>query len=259
MGQTVSGLGTEIGPGLQVIVPQATRPPTLRYFGPVPYVRCFSSVRPDRPRNGAASGVRRKRGGRPFLWRGPASGGWLKATMEKQPGAGDNGWPRFGPLAIPLDRALSTSTTGVAQQIEISAVHQLQPRPHQSDRATTKVVRLPGGAGRNTSFIEEGFGNLAIGRTGQMTIESAERKQELLTLRAREAIGWSSGAPACQEPPEAQSRIGACSKIGIERVHRRDRRVNLEGAHEQQRKTTSDVADDPILAVTRATPENRGQ
>jgi len=92
-----------------------------------------------------------------------------------------------------------------------------------------------------------------------MTIESAERKQELLTLRPREAIGWSSGAPACQEPPEAQSRIGACSKIGIERVHGRDRRVNLEGAYEQQRKTTSDVADDPILAVTRATPENRGQ
>ena len=188
-----------------------------------------------------------------------ASGGWLKATMEKQPGAGDNGWPRFGPLAIPLDRALSTSTMSVAQQIEISAAHQLQPRPHQSDRATTKVVRLPGGAGRNTSLVEEGFCNLAIGRTGQMTIESAERKQELLTLRPREAIGWSSGAPACQEPPEAQSRIGACSKIGIERVHRRDRRVNLEGAHEQQRKTTSDVADDPILAVTRATPENRGQ
>jgi len=173
---------------------------------------------------------------------------------------GDNGWPRFGtPLAIPLDRALSTSTTGVAQQIEISAAHQLQPCPHQSDRATTKVVRLPGGAGRNTSLVEEGFGNLAIGRTGQMTIESAERKQELLTLRPREAIGWSSGAPACQEPPEAQSRIGACSKIGIERVHRRDRRVNLEGAHEQQRKTTSGVADDPILAVTRATPENRRQ
>ena len=180
--------------------------------------------------------------------------------MEEQPGAGDNGWPGIGtPLAIPLDRALSTSTTGVAQQIEISAAHQLQPRPHQSDRATTKVVRLPGGAGRNTSLVEEGFCNLAIGRTGQMTIESAERKQELLALRAREAIGWSSGAPACQEPPEAQSRIGACSKIGIERVHRRDRRVNLEGAHEQQRKTTSDVADDPILAVTRATPENRGQ
>jgi hypothetical protein len=102
------------------------------------------------------------------------------------------------PLAIPLDRALSSSTTGVAQQIEISAAHQLQPRRRQSDRATTKVVRLPGGAGRNTSLVEEGFGNLAIGRTGQMTIESAERKQELLTLRPREAIGWvewSAGVP----------------------------------------------------------------
>jgi hypothetical protein len=50
------------------------------------------------------------------------------------------------PLAIPLDRALSTSTTGVAQQIEISGAHQLQHRPRQSDRATTKVVRLPGRA-----------------------------------------------------------------------------------------------------------------
>ena len=30
-----------------------------------------------------------------------ASGGWLKATMEEQPGAGDNGWPRFGPPCDP--------------------------------------------------------------------------------------------------------------------------------------------------------------
>src|SRR5215470_850377 len=42
-----------------------TRPPILRYVGPVPYVRCFSSVRPDNPRKRAASGVRRKRGGKP--------------------------------------------------------------------------------------------------------------------------------------------------------------------------------------------------
>jgi hypothetical protein len=155
------------------------------------------------------------------------------------------------PLAIPLDRALSSSTTGVAQQIEISAAHQRQPRRRQSDRATTKVVRLPGGAGRNTSLVEEGFGNLAIGRTGQMTIESAERKQELLTLRPREAIGWSSGAPACQEPPEAQSRIGARSKIWIERVHRRDRRVNLEGARSSRGRrppTSPTIQYSPSLA-----------
>ena len=51
-----------------------------------------------------------------------------------------------------------------------------------------------------------------------------------LTLRPREAIGWSSGAPACQEPPEAQSRIGARSKIWIERVHRRDTGQSVEPA-----------------------------
>lgn len=28
-----------------------TRPPIFRYVGPVPYVRCFSSVRPERPGN----------------------------------------------------------------------------------------------------------------------------------------------------------------------------------------------------------------
>src|SRR3984893_3659616 len=40
-----------------------TLPPTLRYFGPVPYDRCFSNVLAERPRYRAASGVRRKRGG----------------------------------------------------------------------------------------------------------------------------------------------------------------------------------------------------
>src|SRR5216684_9393404 len=53
-----------------------TRPPILRYVGPVPYVRCFSSVRPDRPRKRAASGVRRKRGGR------PASGSGIIALRD---------------------------------------------------------------------------------------------------------------------------------------------------------------------------------
>jgi hypothetical protein len=40
-----------------------TLPPTFRYFGPVPYDRCFSNVLAERPRYRAASGVRRKRGG----------------------------------------------------------------------------------------------------------------------------------------------------------------------------------------------------
>src|SRR5499427_10971606 len=53
-----------------------TRPPILRYVGPVPYVRCFSRVRPDRPRKRAASGVRRKRGGR------PASGSGIIALRD---------------------------------------------------------------------------------------------------------------------------------------------------------------------------------
>ena len=43
---------------------------------------------------------------------------------------------------------------------------------------------FPGRAGRDTRG-EEDFGNLAIGRTGKMTVERAEGQHKLQTLQAR--------------------------------------------------------------------------
>src|ERR1700682_6210543 len=154
----------------------------------------------------------------------------------------------------PCDRVLTASPTGVAQQIEISAAHEPQAGAHQSNGATTQVVRFPGRSAGNASFAEEDFSNLAIRCTRQMRIQSTKCKHELLTLQLREGIGRSNGALAGQKPPEAQRRTGACGKIGVERAHRRDRRVNLEAAHEQESKTTIVVADDPMLTVTRVPP-----
>ena len=159
----------------------------------------------------------------------------------------------------PSDRALSGSPTGVAQQIEISAAHEPQAAAHQSNGSTTQVVRFPGRPGWNASLAEQDFGNLAIRCTGQVRIQSTKCKHELLTLQLREGIGRSNGALAGQQPPEAQRRIGACCKIGVKRAHRRDRRVNLEAAYEQESKTPIAVADNPMFAVTRVTPEDRRQ
>jgi hypothetical protein len=156
----------------------------------------------------------------------------------------------------PCDRVLPAPATGVAQQIEISAAHESQAGAHQTNGPTTQVVRFPGRSGWNASLAEQDFSNLAIRCTGQVRIQSTKCKHELQTLQLREGIGRSNGALAGQKPPEAQRRIGACGKIGVERAHRRDRRINLETAHEQESKTTIVVADDPMLTVARVTREN---
>src|SRR5262245_54394111 len=133
-----------------------TRPPILRYVGPVPYVRCFSSVRPDRPRKRAASGVRRKRGGR------PASGSGIialrdLATSRRIAAAGPiggapsrRGMVKTGGLvfATPGERPL------LSQQVEIAALHQLHTGAHQANSAVAQVVCLPAGTRRKTCVAE---------------------------------------------------------------------------------------------------------
>ena len=69
---------------------------------------------------------------------------------------------------------LSAPAADRAQQLEVSAAHKLQARPYQSNCPTTQVMGFPGRAGRDTRGAEEDFGNLAIGRTGKMTVERAE-------------------------------------------------------------------------------------
>ena len=166
------------------------------------------------------------------------------------------GCPGFG---TPCDRVLAASPMGVTQQIEISAAHEPRAGAHQSNCTTTQVVRFPGRSAGNTRFAKEDFSNLAIRCTGQVRVQSTKCKHELLTLQLREGIGRSNGALPGQKAPEALRRIGACSKIGVERIDRRGRRTNLQAAHEQESKATLSVADDPVLTVARVTPENRPQ
>jgi hypothetical protein len=159
----------------------------------------------------------------------------------------------------PWDRSLSASAAGRAQQIEISAAHKLQAHPYQSNCPATQVMRFPGRAGRHTSSAEKDFGNLAIRRAGQMTIERAEGQHELLTLQARKRIGGPPVRLARQQSPEPQRGIRASSKIRVKREHWRDRRVAINAAHEQERESTPRVGDDPMLAVNRLAPEDRRQ
>jgi hypothetical protein len=159
----------------------------------------------------------------------------------------------------PYDRALAAPPMDVAQQIEISAAHEPRAGAHQSNCTTTQVVRFPGRSAGNTRFAKEDFSNLAIRCTGQVRVQSTKCKHELLTLQLREGIGRSNGALPGQKAPEALRRIGACSKIGVERIDRRGRRTNLQAAHEQESKATLSIADDPVLTVARVTPKNRRQ
>ena len=166
------------------------------------------------------------------------------------------GCPRFD---TPCDRVLPAPATGVAQQIEIPAAHESQAGAHQSNGATTQVVRFPGRSAGNTRLAKEDFSNFAIRCTGQVRVQSTKCKYELLTLQLREGIGRSNGALPGQKAPEALRRIGACSKIGVERIDRRGWPAKLQATHEQESKATLSVTDDPVLTVARVTPENRSQ
>lgn len=159
----------------------------------------------------------------------------------------------------PWDGTLAASAARGAQQIKIAAAHKPQAGPHQSNGATTQVVRFPGRSGWNPILLEEDFRNLAICCTGETGIESTKCKYELPTLQLRKGIGRSTGALACQKPPEAQRRIRACSKIDVEWSHRRNRRINFETTHENERETPFGVAHDTMFTVARVTPENRRQ
>ena len=159
----------------------------------------------------------------------------------------------------PCDRVLAASPMGVTQQIEISAAHEPRAGAHQSNCTTTQVVRFPGRSAGNTRLAKEDFSNFAIRCTGQVRVQSTKCKYELLTLQLREGIGRSNGALPGQKAPEALRRIGACSKIGVERIDRRGWPAKLHATHEQESKATLSVIDDPVLTVARVTPENRSQ
>jgi hypothetical protein len=109
---------------------------------------------------------------------------------------------------------LAASPMGVVQQIEISAAYEPRAGAHQSNCTTMQVVRFPGRSARNTRLAKED----AIGRTGQVSVQSTKCKFELVTLRLREGIGRSNGALPGQKAPHALRRIGACSGIGVERI-----------------------------------------
>jgi hypothetical protein len=109
-------------------------------------------------------------------------------------------------------------------------------------------VRFPGRSGWNASAAEEDFGNLAIRRSGKMTVESTKSKDELLTLQARERIGRAVRL-ASQQSPETQRGISASGKIRVKRDDCGERRVNLDCAHRQERESTLRVGDDPMFAL----------
>ena len=124
------------------------------------------------------------------------------------------GCPGFG---TPCDRVLAASPMGVVQQIEISAAYEPRAGAHQSNCTTMQVVRFPGRSARNTRLAKEDFSN-PIGRTGQVSVQSTKCKFELLTLQLREGIGRSNGALPGQKAPHALRRIGACSRIRVDRI-----------------------------------------
>src|SRR5262249_46174305 len=63
--------------------------------------------------------------------------------------------PDPGPPTIAhTARLVAIATTSGVQQVEISALHQIETSSHEADRTISQVVRFPGWTGRNAGWAE---------------------------------------------------------------------------------------------------------
>src|SRR5882724_4569136 len=118
-------------------------------------MRCFSSVRGERPRNRAASAVRKYRGGRPafgsgiwgdsvFVWCAGDIIGASTDTMAEESLKG--GCRRLGGVfSAPLSEH-SLLPRWSAQQCAIATPHQSEAVLDQADGQAAKIMVLPGAA-----------------------------------------------------------------------------------------------------------------
>src|SRR5271165_650157 len=154
-------------------------------------MRCFSKVRPERLKKRAASGVLRKRGGRPARGSGMSAVPW---SIRRPSNIGDGVWPRWRkriggtddgvgglrprhPRHGPQEQsaAVSKVRSVAAQQAAVSAAHHADGVLDEADRLAADRGGLPGVAGNRLGTIERVRG-LAVARLGEMAVERPDHQ-----------------------------------------------------------------------------------
>ena len=155
---------------------------------------------------------------------------------------------RGGTFATPDDALLALSNR-IAQQFEVTTLHQGYPCPRQADGAVAQVVRLPSDACGDARRAEESLRNCPICFAIKTAVERAKREDEPLATLECQAIGrapaWSAGG----KPPEAERGIGARWEVRIERDDGSNWRQSIRAIDEHHRHTTVTIVHDQIIAA----------
>jgi hypothetical protein len=146
-------------------------------------------------------------------------------------------------------RSLVFAPTLMPKQIEIAALHEIEARSHQADRAVAEVVRLPGPAGWNARYAEQDARDLPVRLAGEMSIERPQATHESSALMLRKMIGRTPTWPAHGKPPQAGRSLGPRDEVLIEWDNDRCRRVGARAIGKQRCEPAIGVVDEPIFAL----------
>jgi hypothetical protein len=156
------------------------------------------------------------------------------------------------PLAIKLAAVAATSG---AQQLQISALHQIETHSHEADRAISQIMGFPGWAGWDVRCAKQCLGNLSICRTGKVPIERPQRERKSSTLGLREMIGRTAPWPTACKSPKASRSLGSCGEISVERNDDRRGRIGPRGIDEDCCQPVIAMIDEPIFAFDCGAPD----
>src|ERR1700681_299355 len=109
--------------------------------------------------------------------------------------------------------ALRALSSRIAQQFEVTALHQGHPCPRQADGAAAQVVRLPPDACGDAGPAEESLRNCPICFAIKTAVERAKREDEPLATLECQAIGRAAAWSAGGEPPKAERSLGARGEV----------------------------------------------
>jgi hypothetical protein len=142
-------------------------------------------------------------------------------------------------------------------QINVAAVHEIDPAPHQADGAVPQIVRFPAGTGGNAGRAEEPLRDAAICLTREPAIERSEREEKPPASLCSKAPRRRPLLSARCESPHAKRSINACREVRGKRDDDGGWGVDLCSSRKQQGKTAVSVVDEQVVSASAATLECR--
>jgi hypothetical protein len=166
--------------------------------------------------------------------------------MRAAKGDGEDQWADFRHPA----RSFPIAPAPVAQQIEVTAAHEIEARTHQADRAVSEVVRLPSWARGHARRAEQHARDVAIRFAGEAPVERPQGQDKPSTLVLRKTTRRMSPRAADRKAPQAGGSFSSCDEVSVEWNDDRCRCSSARTADEHRRQATIGIVDEPVLVLT---------